>query len=84
MFAKDSGYEYSSARITLVKLAAETFSKGALFIGGNSSVAQRDTYLECQDLEEGQYFLLAEIDWVDDSVEQECNITSYGPTKINF
>ena len=84
MFPADSGYEYSSARMTLAKLTGDTLSDGVSFIKATSSVSRRDTYLELPDLEEGTYFLLAEVDWIDDSIEKEFQVTSYGTKKVRF
>lgn len=46
----------------------------------------RDTYLECDNLEEGEYFLYIEIDWQTESAAANHNfcITSYGVSKLTF
>lgn len=40
--------------------------------------------MECHELEAGTYLLFCEVDWVANTQDKSCNITSYGPTKINF
>ena len=64
MFPKNSGYEYSDARCFLLKVN----HPGYEYIKGNSTMKTRDTFLEVM-LEEGRYYYVSEIDWIEATSE---------------
>ena len=81
MFPKNAGYEYSNTRMCLAKVDEE----GCLsFVCGTTGLKSRDTYLECEQLDAGDYFLFTEVDWIANTKEKNCNITCYGPTCLMF
>lgn len=59
MFPEDSGYKYSNCRLFLLKV-----SGGDQYIKGNTGLTTRDCYLQCENLEEGDYYLFCEVDWL--------------------
>lgn len=61
MYPKNSGYKYSSCRLFLVK--TDTGGKSLHYIKGALGLAKRDTFLQIENLEEGEYLLYCEIDW---------------------
>lgn len=64
MFPRDSGYKYSHVRMFLVKVDTEGDKlKIVKYVKGTAEVRERDTYLECDDLEAGEYMLFVEVDW---------------------
>lgn len=64
MFPRYSGYEYSHVRMFLIQVDTKDDGLKVLkYVNGVSDIKERDTYLECDDLKEGEYFLFVEIDW---------------------
>ena len=91
-FPADSGYEYSDARIFLVKMSSPNdhlnlANSELTYICGTSNVMKRDTYLEAHDLAAGDYLVYANMDWVDESLDHKCKnytINAYAPFEIQF
>ena len=56
------------------------------YANGVSDIKERDTYLECDELQEGEYLLFIEIDWQKESAFAGNNfsITCYGVSNIKF
>ena len=66
MFPRGSGYKYSNSRLALIQ---ET-DDGMNYIKGGYGYAQRDTYLEFDELEAGNYWLICDIKWHANSPDQ--------------
>ena len=81
MFRADAGYKYSAARLYLAK---DNGDGTVTYIKGNKDYGTRDTYLECELLEAGQYFLATEVDWNEETEEQNYVATCYGASGIEF
>jgi len=84
MFTIESDYSYSNARMALVKARGSTIDEGVTYVKGCYDIKQRDTYLECENLEEGNYFLLSEIDWVSEEFSKSFSVNSYGPAEVEI
>lgn len=92
MFPRDSGYEYSDARIFLVKMNSmddyqDLANAELTYIGGAISAMQRDTYLEANDLAAGDYLVYANIDWVDEGLDagvKNYAVTAYSNFDCNM
>lgn len=48
-------------------------------IQATTGLKSRDTYLECCDLDAGEYLLFSEVEWIANTKDIYCNITCYGP-----
>jgi hypothetical protein len=81
MFRKDSGYEYSSSRLYLAQINGDD---EVTFVKGNKAGWDRDNYLECQDLEAGEYYLVAEVDWNENTEDKSFVLNCYGASVIEF
>ena len=80
MFPRNSGYQYSNSRLFLIRLNGAGLSDGVEYIKGTKDLRERDVYLCCEDLQEGEYFLCTEVDWVSDLVGPGYVATCYGPS----
>ena len=80
MFPRNSGYQYSNSRLFLVRLNGAGLADGVEYIKGHKDLRERDVYLCCEDLEEGEYFLYSEVDWVSSVVDTTYVVTCYGPS----
>ena len=57
-YPRDTKHEYSNCRMILVKPTnGKDLSQGLEFIKGTKGLQERDTYLECGELNKGIYFL---------------------------
>ena len=89
MFPRDSNYNYSDVRLFLVKVYDKDLQNKAEHVEyhrGTKSFYTRDTYLELT-LQEGLYYLFAEVDWRDDAasfVNNHCCVTCYGASKVDL
>lgn len=79
MFPENSGYNYSNCRLFLLKTGEEH-----VYIKGNTGLKTRDCYLQCENLEEGNYSLFCEVDWLSSSPESSFVVTCYGTGGANF
>ena len=87
MFPRYSGYNYSHVRMFLIEVNTSGDSLKVLrFINAVSDIRERDTYLECNDLKEGEYFLYIEVDWQQESAfaSNHFCITCYGVSKVSL
>lgn len=78
MFPKNSGYEYSDARCFLVKINAKDADTKVTYIKGKKAMKTRDCFLEIEELEEGSYYFVGEVDWIESTESQNFTVTSYG------
>lgn len=86
-FPSNSGYEYSDARIFLVKMSSPEDYKDLAnaqltYICGDKTCMSRDTYLEAENLAAGDYLVYANMDWVDESLApkfKNYTINAYAP-----
>ena len=78
MFPKNSGYEYSDARCFLVKINAKDADTKVTYIKGKKTMKTRDCFLEIEELEEGSYYFVGEVDWIESTESQNFTVTSYG------
>ena len=65
MFPKNSGYEYSDARCFLVKINAKGADTKVTYIKGTKTMKTRDCFLEIDEVAEGNYYFVAEVDWIE-------------------
>ena len=68
----------------LVKLKGPGLSDGVVYVKGAKDLKERDVYLHCADLEEGEYFLFTEVDWVSSTVDTDYTVTCYGASGAAF
>lgn len=81
MYRKDAGYEYSSSRIYLAKINED----GTVhFIRGSKGGWSRDQYLECDNLQDGEYYLIAEIDWNESTEHRSFTVNCYAQFEVDF
>lgn len=78
MFPKDCGYEYSDCRCFLVKINEGGSETKVTYIKGQKTMKTRDAYLEVEDLEEGSYYFVTEVEWLEGTETQRYTVTSYG------
>lgn len=81
MFRKDAGYEYSSSRLFLAKNNGDG---SVTYIKGTKAGWDRDNYLEIENLEEGDYYFVAEVDWNEKTEDKSFVVNCYGPSEIDF
>jgi len=81
MFRKNSGYEYSSSRLFLAKNNGDGT---VTYIKGTKAGWDRDNYLEIENLEEGDYYFVAEVDWNEKTEDKSFVVNCYGPSEIEF
>jgi hypothetical protein len=81
MFRKDAGYEYSSSRLFLAKIEGDD---AVTHIKGTKGGWDRDNYLECPELEAGEYYLVAEVDWNENTEDKSFIVNCYGASSIEF
>jgi hypothetical protein len=84
MFPRNSGYDYSPCRLWLVKLSGSGLFDGVEYIKGMKDPRERDTYLECGNLTEGESFLVSEVDWLSSTEDQSYCVTCYGASGVVF
>lgn len=75
LLKKDSGYKYSYSQLFILKPTIGTDEMK--YVNGNAASSNRDTYLECQ-LEEGQYVLISQVQWLQETEDKSFVITCYG------
>jgi len=78
--------EYSCLRVILLKQNSAT--KKLEWVMGKTGNWARDTYLECDQLEKGTYFIYVQIDWykleTPDPESQYLCFNSYGSGPVTF
>ena len=79
--ADEDNYNYSETKLLLMKVNSDGSKE---YIKGINKCWQRDTYLECQDLEAGEYLLVAEVDWFEETDEKSFVITCYGESHVDL
>lgn len=86
MFPRGSDYEYSNCRMILMKLNnGENLNDGVTYVKGGKGFKERDAYLECDDLEAGNYFLLVEMEWSEKNQgHHEFVASCYGSSMVVF
>ena len=75
-YPDDTNIKYSNCRVIVARKGDE----GLEYVGQSVGTKDRDTHVECGELEEGQYLILVSIDWRPETPENDkfFNITSYG------
>ena len=81
-YARNTNHEYSNCRVILVKSKNnKDLSSGLEFIRGTKGLQERDTYLECGELNKGVYFLYVQMDWFEAAtpdLDSCINVNCYG------
>jgi len=81
---EDSGYKYTTAKLNLFKINDPSNLKDVSHVKGVFKAGQRDTYLECLDLEPGSYYLVSEVNFISHEFERSYCVNSYGPSDVVF
>lgn len=83
MHSRKCDYHYSACRLMLVKLHnGEDLRGGVSYISGRTSTMGRDTYIELQHLEPGQYYFYVEMDWEPTTADRSFCATCYGASYV--
>ena len=83
MFPRGSGYKYSNCRMIIAK-KNDREDTTLTYIRGSKGFKERDSYIEFENLEQGDYSMYIEVDWEPATEEQVFCVTSYGVSKIEF
>eukprot|EP00347_Sterkiella_histriomuscorum_P016663 403352333 len=83
-FDRSDNYDYSIAKFILAKITSQNESKLELEYIGGILGKERDMYKEYQMLKKGEYYIFAEIDWVDGAFTSEFTLSSYGTGQTFF
>jgi len=85
MFPRGASYEYSHARMILMKPTnGQDIHGGVTYIKGHKSYNTRDSHLECTGLAAGTYYFFVEMEWSPKSGNFKLVTTSYGPKDVEF
>jgi len=91
MVPRGEQYYYSDVRFFLLKLGqgddAKPDNKDKVkYIDAKKSYYERDLYIECEKLAEGNYCIVCEVDWVEDSrqADRTYAITCYGQSEVDI
>ena len=86
MFREDAGYSYSGARIYIAQIKNAAEPKNLTYIKGNKVFGDRDTYLECEKLEIGFYYLVIEVEWNESTAVEDRSFvaTAYGVSTFEY
>jgi hypothetical protein len=80
MFPRGNKYKYSNSRIIISKKDGDTLT----YIRGATGFRDRDTHIEFENLEQGDYQMLIEINWEPETQDRVFCATSYGKSKVQF
>lgn len=77
MFPRGNNYQYSNSRMIISKSDGQ-------YVRGVKGFRERDTHVEFENLEQGEYSLFIEVDWEPETEERVFCATSYGKSKVEF
>jgi hypothetical protein len=80
MFPRESNYKYSNSRGIIVKIDEDQVT----YIKGFKGFRDRDTHVEFEYLEAGDYQVFIEVDWEETTEERTFCLTSYGYSEVVF
>eukprot|EP00347_Sterkiella_histriomuscorum_P017724 403348238 len=83
-FDRSDDYDYSNAKFILSKIISEEEGKLELEYMGGSMGQSRDNWKEYQKLKKGEYYVYAEIDWIDKVDITEFTLSAYGTGQAYF
>lgn len=88
MMKRSSNYKYSLVRMIVFKAKdPNDLLKGCEFIKGCGG-SRRDEYIELPDLEPGDYFIFAQMEWDEQSAacleKKEISLNCYGKGEVSF
>lgn len=84
----DSGHEYSSCKIVVVRTVGGTLESGVVFVKGEKGFVERDAYVELGEIGVGTYYICVEMEnhtnetW--DKFGSHICVTNYGPGVTTF
>lgn len=81
MFPRNSGYQYSNARLWVVKILGDGQFQ---YIQGYKTLKTRDVYLKVEDLAVADYYLVTQVDWIEGVEDHDYVVTSYGESGLSF
>ena len=89
-YSRHSDYDYSNVRMIVMRITQDSDKLEELEMVFEKSTAgwDRDTHIQIENLEKGEYYVFAELDWQEDIPEHDKNndfcLTCYGKSKSFF